>query len=85
MTPLATALRSLEERASIGEQVKAALKRVIAGGRPDVSVVARELRVSERTLQRRITAEGTTFRTLLSQARQELCKPTSGRFIDLDR
>jgi AraC-like DNA-binding protein len=76
LTPaLATALRNLEEQTSIGEQVKAALKRVMASGRPDVGVVARELRVSERTLQRRITAEGTTFRALLSEARQELCKP----------
>jgi AraC-like DNA-binding protein len=76
LTPaMATALRNLEEQASIGEQVKVALKRVMASGRPDVTLVARELRVSERALQRGITAKGTTFRTSLSEARQELCKP----------
>jgi AraC-like DNA-binding protein len=76
LTPaLTAAIRDLEEPASVGEQVKAALKRVMASGRPEVTLVARELGVSERTLQRRITAQGTTFRTLLSEARQELCKP----------
>ena len=44
----------------------------MASGRPDVGAVAHELGLSERTLQRRITAEGTTFRALLTEARQEL-------------
>jgi AraC-like DNA-binding protein len=67
--------RALEERraqSSIGEQVKWILKRLLAGSRPEISAVARELGLSDRTLQRRIIDEGATFRQLLLEARQEL-------------
>ena len=57
---------------SICDQVKSSLKRMLAGNRPEISAVARELGLSERTLQRRITEEGASFRQLLLQARQEL-------------
>jgi len=65
-----------EQRAqrSISEQVKWILKRLLAGARPDVSAVARELGLSDRTLQRRIDDNGTTFRKLLLEARQELAR-----------
>ena len=41
---------------------------------PDVSAVARELGLGDRTLQRRIDDDGTTFRKLLLEARQELAR-----------
>jgi AraC-like DNA-binding protein len=41
-------------------------------GTPSRAAVAKNLHVSERTLQRRLTAEGCTFRELLAQTRQEL-------------
>lgn len=73
LTPaLAAALGKFEARSSIREQVKVALKRCLASGRPQLSDVARELGMSERTLQRRITEEDATFRDLLAQARQAL-------------
>lgn len=73
LTPaLASALGELKARSSIKEQVKVVLKRSLASGQPELSDVARELGISERTLQRRITDEGTTFRELFVQARQEL-------------
>ena len=73
LTPaLAAALGELEARSSIREQVKRVLKRCLASGRPELSDVARDLGMSERTLQRRITGEGTSFRDLLAEARQEL-------------
>jgi AraC-like DNA-binding protein len=73
LTPaLASALGELQASSSIGEQVKTVLKRTLASGRPDLSDVASDLGMSERTLQRRITEEGTTFRDLLVTARQEL-------------
>ena len=73
LTPaLAEAAKEIEAEAGVGEQVRAVLKRGMASGRPDVSAVARDLGLSERTLQRRIASEGTTFRTLLVQARREL-------------
>lgn len=67
--------RKLAERlsqSSICDQVKSILKRMLAGNRPQMSAVARELGLSERTLHRRITGEGANFRQLLLQARQEL-------------
>ncbi len=73
LTPaLASALGDLETCTSIGEQVKVVLKRKLASGRPDLADIARELGMSERTLQRRVTEEGETFRDLLNDARQEL-------------
>ncbi len=73
LTPaLASALDELQARSSIKEQVKLILKRSLASGRPELSDVARDLGTSERTLQRRITEEGTSFRELLVEARQEL-------------
>ena len=73
LTPvLASALEELRVHGSTGDQVKTVLKRNLARGRAELSHVARDLGVSERTLQRRITEEGTTFRSLLSQARRDL-------------
>jgi AraC-like DNA-binding protein len=46
----------------------------MSGCRPDVLMVARELGMSERTLQRRITQQGTTFRQLLNETRHELVR-----------
>lgn len=80
LTPaLAAALGELDAASSVGDQVKAVLKRNMASGRPELSRVARELGTSERTLQRRITEHGTTFRDLVIEARQEL-----GRQLLLD-
>ena len=67
--------RALEERraqSSISEQVKWILRRLLTGSRPEVAAVARELGLSDRTLQRRIIDDGATFRQLLLEVRQEL-------------
>ena len=73
VTPgLAAAFAEIQDSEVIGERVKAVLKRCLASGRPEVAHVARELGMSERTLQRRITGEATTFRALLADARREL-------------
>lgn len=69
---MAAALREMEVAASFGEQVKAALRQAFAGGHADVASVARALGLSERTMQRRITEEGRTFRSLLDETRQQL-------------
>src|SRR5262249_40894423 len=49
---------------SLHEQVKGILKKLLAGQRPRLVDVARELRVSARTLQRRLLALGFTFQSL---------------------
>ena len=56
------------------EQVKGILKRLLAGERPGIQDVARELRMSTRTLQRRISEDGATFQELLEEARRELAR-----------
>jgi len=73
LTPaLASALGEIQANNSIRQQVKIVLKRTLASGRPELSDVARERGMGERTLQRRMTDEGATFRDLLVEARQEL-------------
>jgi AraC-like DNA-binding protein len=79
VTPgLAAAFAEIQDSDGIEERVKAVLKRSLASGRPEIAHVARELGMSERTLQRRITAEATTFRALLSDARRELSQQLLG-------
>jgi AraC-like DNA-binding protein len=56
------------------EQVKGTLKRQLAGERPAIERVARELRLSKRTLQRRLTEDGITFQQLMEEARRELAR-----------
>jgi AraC-like DNA-binding protein len=59
---------------AIAEQVKGILKRLLAGRRPGIEDVAKELRLSSRTLQRRLTEDGATFQQLIQEARRELAR-----------
>jgi AraC-like DNA-binding protein len=59
---------------AIGEQVKGMLKQLLPRGRPGIEEVARELRVSSRTLQRRLADAGATFQQLMQEARRELAR-----------
>ncbi|WP_410768807.1 helix-turn-helix domain-containing protein [Fontibacillus sp. BL9] len=66
--------QSLDERQrtrSTTEKVKWIMKRSLTGGRPDIQNIAKELGMSDRTLQRRLTEENTSFKHLLSEARHE--------------
>lgn len=63
-----------KKRQSCTDQVKWVLKRLLGGPRPEINEVAKELGMSSRTLQRRITDEGTNFRKLLNDARHELAR-----------
>ncbi|WP_449623167.1 helix-turn-helix domain-containing protein [Robertmurraya sp. Marseille-Q9965] len=66
--------QTLEEQRgshSITEIVKWILKRSLTGERLEIQEVASELGMSERTLQRRLTDEQTTFKQLLKEARHE--------------
>lgn len=67
-------LRQQLKEKNLREQVKGVLKRLIAGQRPVIRDVARELRTSTRTLQRRLTEEGVTFQQVLEEARRELAR-----------
>ncbi len=75
LTPLLDRqLAGRKTQEKIVDQVKWILKRLLSGSRPDIVLVAKELGMSGRTLQRRITDEGATFRQLLNEARQELVR-----------
>ena len=50
------------------------MKRSLPGGLSNIQTVAAELGMSNRTLQRRLHGEGTSFQQLLSQVRQELAR-----------
>src|SRR5438067_12405059 len=56
------------------EQAKGILKQLLAGQRPGIQDLARELHLSTRTLQRRLTEHGVTFQRLLDEARRELAR-----------
>lgn len=72
LTPaLDQSLSEQQRTLTITEKVKWILKRSLTGGRPDIQVVAKELGMSDRTLQRRLTDENTSFKQLLSEARHE--------------
>jgi AraC-like DNA-binding protein len=73
LTPaLGAALSELDAQNSIAERVKIVLKRSLASGEPGLSDVAKQLGMSARTLQRRITGERSTFRELLADARRDM-------------
>ena len=59
---------------SFSEQAKGILKQYLAGQRPGIHDLAREMHLSTRTLQRRLTEQGITFQRLLDEARRELAR-----------
>lgn len=79
LTPaLVNAVDDIERHANLSERVKAMVKLMMADGRTDVAHLARELGFSPRTLQRKLSVEGQTFRTLLAEARDELSRELLG-------
>lgn len=71
---LETERRDLLVPQSISEQVKRLLRRRIAGQPPTLQDIARELAISPRTLQRRLSDQGMQFQQLLEAVRHELAK-----------
>lgn len=60
--------------AAIGSQVQAAIVRNLAQGQARLATVAEELKLSPRTLQRKLSEAGLTFQQVLDQARFTLAK-----------
>lgn len=72
LTPaLDLSLVEQQRNSSITEKVKWIIKRSLAAGRPDIQVIASELGMSDRTLQRRLNDEGISYKKLLAIARRE--------------
>jgi len=57
---------------TVSEQVKQTLRQLLAGKRPTLQDVAKELGIGTRTLQRRLTDAGITFQQLVGETRREL-------------
>jgi AraC-like DNA-binding protein len=64
-------LRCLPDVSTLVDQVRAQLRDDVAVGPPSLTRIATKLRMSERTLRRRLRATGENFRTLLDDVRQE--------------
>ena len=54
------------------QDVRSAIHERLPAGTPSIGVIARALGVGERTLQRRLSAVGTSFAAILDEARKEL-------------
>ena len=62
-------LRSLYEQDNIAEQLMRKLAELMAAGEANADSACRALRLSRRTLQRRLRAEKTSFQKVLNEAR----------------
>ena len=70
-------------RRSLTEDVRVALCRRMCGERPSVNKLAKDLRVSPRTLQRRLEEAGTTYQRLLDEVRYQSARRLLAR-TDID-
>lgn len=66
-----TLLLRLPRRTTLSEQVRTFLTNALGSGTPTAAQAARALHMSVRTLHRSLLSEGTSFRELLDQLRQE--------------
>mgnify|MGYP000944415276 CR=1 FL=1 len=67
-------LQRLRPDRSVAEQVRGHLTQALASGEPQERLVARQLEMSPRTLQRHLRTEGVTFGKLLDEVRHELAR-----------
>lgn len=65
-------LQQLEVRTGLGHQVQELLLRLLPEGKTGIDDVADQLFMDRRTLQRKLKAEGTSFRDLLEETRKTL-------------
>lgn len=70
-------LARLPARTGLALEVQRALTARVAGGDTRIGTLARQLAMSGRTLQRRLSAEGVSYQGLLEDARKE----AAGRYI----
>ncbi|HLK37969.1 MAG TPA: AraC family transcriptional regulator ligand-binding domain-containing protein [Polyangiaceae bacterium] len=69
---VALMLEQLPQRRTVAARVREIALRDLLRGSPNVVTVARQLRMSARTLGRRLQTEGTSFTALLDDLRREL-------------
>jgi AraC-like DNA-binding protein len=69
-----TELKQEEGHVSFIERVRMAIQQKLTGRRPAIEDIADALHVSPRTLQRRLQHEGSSFQTVLEEARHQLAR-----------
>jgi AraC-like DNA-binding protein len=67
-------LSDLQATASVADRVRAALRETLPAGGSSMTAVTRHLAVSNRTLQRQLRLEGTTFQEVLATTREGLAR-----------
>lgn len=67
-------LSEIDETATLGDRVRAALLELLPAGTVSMDAVARKLGASARTMQRRLKDEGLTFQDVLDGTREELAR-----------
>jgi AraC-like DNA-binding protein len=67
-------MKDLTQNASVRDRVRACLLEMLASGHYSMANIASKLAVSNRTLQRRLREEGTTFQKVLDELREELAR-----------
>lgn len=72
---------SMKPERSFGARVKIAALNLAKPGLPDLKTVAAAFNMTERTLQRRLTSEGSTYRQMMDELKQEI----SGLLLRHDR
>jgi AraC-like DNA-binding protein len=65
-------MEDLTQHASFRDRVRACLLEMLASGQYSMTYIASKLAISNRTLQRRLREEGTTFQKVLNELREEL-------------
>lgn len=71
-TLLAAEVDTLDDTRPLDRRVLDRVSTALSGGVPALSDIARELGMSGRTLQRHLSAEGTSFQALVDEARRRL-------------
>jgi AraC-like DNA-binding protein len=67
-------LKQRNDHETFPERVRSAIQRKLAGQRPKMEDIARELHISSRTLQRRLQDAGYSFQQVLEEARHQLAR-----------
>jgi AraC-like DNA-binding protein len=68
------ALEQSRAHESFPDRVRAAIQRKLTGTRPRMEEIARDMRISTRTLQRRLQESGLSFQQVLEEARHQLAR-----------
>ena len=64
----------LEDELSLEREVQMHVSRALSEGAPTISVVAQQLSMSGRTLQRRLSERGTSYQYLVDESRRQLAE-----------